>query len=74
MNIDTDLQFAFAEGIRDSMVNNIDYLKTQIGNPTGVDAPNKKYYDPRKWLREGEVTFNARLEKAFADLNNVNTL
>ena len=74
MNIDTDLQFAFAEGIRDFMVDNIDYLKTQIGNPTGSDAPNKKYYDPRKWLREGEVTFNTRLEQAFADLNNVNTL
>lgn len=74
MNIDTDLQFAFTEGIRDYMVSNIDYLKTQIGNPTGADAPNKKYYDPRKWLREGEVTFNKRLEQAFADLNNVNTL
>jgi len=74
MNIDTDLQFAFTEGIRDYMVNNIDYLKTQIGNPTGADAPNKKHYDPRKWIREGEVTFCKRLEQAFADLNNVNTL
>lgn len=74
MNIDTDLQFAFTEGIRDYMVNNIDYLKTQIGNPTGADSPNKKHYDPRKWVREGEVTFNKRLEQAFADLNNVNTL
>ncbi|NUY82547.1 class II fructose-bisphosphate aldolase [Flavobacterium sp. MAH-1] len=74
MNIDTDLQFAFTEGIRDYMVNNIEYLKTQIGNPEGPDAPNKKYYDPRKWIREGEVTFNKRLEEAFADLNNVNTL
>jgi len=74
MNIDTDLQFAFTEGIRDYVVNNIDYLKTQIGNPEGADQPNKKYYDPRKWVREGEMTFNARLEQAFADLNNVNTL
>jgi len=74
MNIDTDLQFAFTEGIRDYMVDNIDYLRTQIGNPTGEDSPNKKYYDPRKWIREGEVTFNTRLEAAFADLNNVNTL
>ncbi|RZJ69851.1 class II fructose-bisphosphate aldolase [Flavobacterium sp.] len=74
MNIDTDLQFAFTEGIRDYMVGNIDYLKTQIGNPTGDDSPNKKYYDPRKWIREGEMTFNKRLEEAFADLNNVNTL
>ena len=74
MNIDTDLQFAYTEGIRDYMVNHIDYLKTQIGNPTGADAPNKKYYDPRRWIREGEVTFISRLEAAFADLNNVNTL
>lgn len=74
MNIDTDLQFAFNEGIRDYMVNNIDYLKTQIGNPEGGDVPNKKYYDPRKWLREGELTFKKRLIQAFEDLNNVNTL
>jgi fructose-bisphosphate aldolase, class II len=74
MNIDTDLQFAYTEGIRDYMVNHIDYLRTQIGNPTGADAPNKKYYDPRRWIREGEVTFISRLEEAFADLNNVNTL
>ena len=74
MNLDTDLQFAFTEGIRDYVVNHIEYLKTQIGNPEGADQPNKKYYDPRKWVREGEMTFNARLEKAFADLNNVNTL
>ena len=74
MNIDTDLQFAFTEGIRDYMVKNIDYLKTQIGNPEGADAPNKKHYDPRKWVREGELTFNKRLEEAFADLNNINTL
>lgn len=74
MNIDTDLQFAFTEGIRDYMVGQHDYLKAQIGNPEGADLPNKKYYDPRKWLREGEVTFKARLKKAFEDLNNINTL
>lgn len=74
MNIDTDLQFAFTEGIRDYMNGKIDYLRTQIGNPDGDDQPNKKYYDPRKWLREGEVTFKARLKQAFEDLNNVNTL
>ena len=74
MNIDTDLQFAFSEGIRDYMNHNIDYLKTQIGNPDGKDLPNKKYYDPRKWLREGEATFKTRLKQAFKDLNNVNTL
>jgi fructose-bisphosphate aldolase class II len=74
MNIDTDLQYAFAEGIRDYMKDNADYVSTQIGNPEGGDVPNKKYYDPRKWLREGENTFMARLKKAFEDLNNVNTL
>jgi fructose-bisphosphate aldolase class II len=74
MNIDTDLQFAFTEGIRDYMTSKIDYLKTQIGSPEGADSPNKKHYDPRKWIREGEMTFNTRLEQAFADLNNINTL
>jgi len=74
MNIDTDLQFAFTEGISDYMVGQHDYLKTQIGNPEGADVPNKKYYDPRKWLREGEATFKTRLKKAFEDLNNINTL
>ena len=74
MNIDTDLQFAFTEGIRDYMNENIDYLKTQIGNPDGADHPNKKYYDPRKWLRIGEGTLKKRLKEAFEDLNNVNTL
>ncbi|PSR09438.1 MAG: class II fructose-bisphosphate aldolase [Candidatus Arcticimaribacter sp.] len=74
MNIDTDLQFAFTEGIRDYMVENIDYLKTQIGNPEGKDQPNKKNYDPRKWLRMGEQTFKQRLIQAFEDLNNINTL
>ena len=74
MNIDTDLQFAFTEGIRNYMLSKKDYLMTQIGNPEGADVPNKKHYDPRKWIREGEVTFNQRLEQAFADLNNVNTL
>ncbi len=74
MNIDTDLQFAFTEGIRDYMNQKIDYLKTQIGNPDGPSEPNKKFYDPRKWLRIGEETFIKRLTKAFEDLNNINTL
>ena len=74
MNIDTDLQVAYTEGIRDYMGKNVDYLKTQIGNPEGSEVPNKKFYDPRRWLREGEVTFKTRLKKAFEDLNNVNTL
>src|SRR5690606_21057218 len=74
MNIDTDLQYAFTEGIRDYMGNKKEYLKSQIGNPEGPDSPNKKHYDPRVWLREGEKTFVTRLKKAFEDLNNVNTL
>lgn len=74
MNIDTDLQFAYTEGIRDYMNDKIDYLRTQIGNPDGPDAPNKKYYDPRGWVRKGEETFSTRLVQAFEDLNNVNTL
>ncbi|MEN4759667.1 class II fructose-bisphosphate aldolase [Chryseobacterium sp. C39-AII1] len=74
MNIDTDLQFAYTEGIRDYMVNNVDYLRTQIGNPEGEEKPNKKFYDPRVWVRKGEETFAARLVQAFEDLNNVNTL
>jgi len=74
MNIDTDLQFAYTEGIRDYMVNNIEYLKTQIGNPEGEEKPNKKFYDPRGWMRKGEETFSKRLVQAFEDLNNVNTL
>jgi fructose-bisphosphate aldolase class II len=74
MNIDTDLQYAYLEGVRDYMGDKKDYLAQQIGNPEGDGVPNKKYYDPRKWLREGELTFKTRLKKAFEDLNNVNTL
>ncbi len=74
MNIDTDLQYAFTEGVRDYMKDKSAYLQAQIGNPEGDDKPNKKYYDPRVWMREGEKTFKARLKKAFEDLNNVNTL
>lgn len=74
MNIDTDLQYAFMEGIRDYMSENSEFLQSQIGNPSGADAPNKKYYDPRVWLRKGEATLKTRLKQAFTDLNNVNTL
>ncbi len=74
MNIDTDMQFAYTEGVRDYIVKYNDYLHSQIGNPDGNDIPNKKYYDPRKWVREGELTFVARLSQAFEDLNNVQTL
>ncbi len=74
MNIDTDTQYAYMTGIRDYMAKNKDYLKGQIGNPDGDDVPNKKYYDPRKWVREGELTLKTRLKQAFEDLNNINTL
>ena len=74
MNIDTDMQYAFMSGTRDYFNLNKDFLKTQIGNPDGLDVPNKKYYDPRVWLRKAEESFKARLTQAFEDLNNVNTL
>ncbi len=74
MNIDTDLQFAYTEGVRDYITKNVEYLKTQIGNPEGADKPNKKFYDPRIWLRKGEETFATRLVRAFEDLFNVNTV
>jgi len=71
MNIDTDLQWALWEGIRDYYVKNEAYLQGQIGNPKGPDEPNKKFYDPRAWLRAGEETFKARLRRYFEELNNV---
>ena len=72
MNIDTDMQWAFTEGIRNYMSSKSAYLQTQIGNPDGEEKPNKKYYDPRVWMREGEKTFVERLKIAFEDLNCVN--
>jgi len=72
MNIDTDTQWAFWDGVRGYVAQHHDYLQGQIGNPDGADRPNKKYYDPRKWLRAGEQSMVARLEKAFADLNCLN--
>ena len=69
MNIDTDMQWAFWEGIKDYYQANEAYLQTQIGNPKGEDSPNKKYYDPRVWLRKGEEQFVKRLKEAFTDLN-----
>lgn len=74
MNIDTDLQFAFMEGVRKYFDAKKDYLQGQIGNPEGADKPNKKQYDPRVWIREGEITFKNRLIQAFEDLNNINRL
>lgn len=70
MNIDTDLQWALWEGIKNYYVKNEGYLQGQIGNPKGPDEPNKKYYDPRVWLRKGEESFKARLRRYFEELNN----
>ena len=73
MNIDTDLQWAFWDGVKNYESQKHDYLQTQIGNPDGDDIPNKKTYDPRKWLREGEVSFVNRLSELSEILNNINT-
>ena len=72
MNIDTDTQWAFWDGIRAYEETNKAYLQDQIGNPDGADKPNKKNYDPRVWLRAAEVSFKNRLEQAFEDLNCIN--
>lgn len=72
MNIDTDTQWATWEGILNFYKKNEGYLQGQIGNPEGEDKPNKKYYDPRKWLNEGQKTMIARLKVAFEDLNCIN--
>ncbi|MDR2100014.1 MAG: class II fructose-bisphosphate aldolase [Campylobacteraceae bacterium] len=72
MNIDTDTQWAFWDGVRGYVNKNSAYLQGQLGNPEGKDKPNKKYYDPRKWLREGQKSMAERLKIAFSDLNCVN--
>ncbi|KAL1407400.1 Fructose-bisphosphate aldolase 1 [Vanrija albida] len=74
MNVDTDTQFAYLSGVRDFILKKKDYLLTQVGNPEGADKPNKKYYDPRVWIREGEKTLVERVKEANADLQNVNRL
>lgn len=71
MNIDTDTQWAYWDGVREFEAKNHDYLQGQIGNPEGDDKPNKKFYDPRKWVREGEASMVARLKQAFEDLNAI---
>lgn len=72
MNIDTDLQWAFWEGILHNYKKYEGYLQGQLGNPEGEDKPNKKHYDPRVWLRKGQESFIKRLETAFDDLNCIN--
>lgn len=72
MNIDTDLQWAYWEGVKNYYNEKKDYLQGQIGNPEGEDSPNKKFYDPRVWSREAEKSFVSRLKLAFEDLDNIN--
>jgi fructose-bisphosphate aldolase class II len=71
MNIDTDIQWAFWEGVLNNYKAKEAYLQGQIGNPEGPDSPNKKFYDPRVWLRSGEQTLVKRLKLAFEDLNSL---
>ncbi len=71
MNVDTDTQFAYLIGIRDFCKSKEGYLQSQVGNPEGEDKPNKKYYDPRVWVREGEKTMKERVMVACKDLGNV---
>lgn len=72
MNIDTDTQWAYWDGVRKFEAKNKGYLQGQIGNPKGPDKPNKKFYDPRAWVRAGEVSFIERVQEAFKDLNSIN--
>lgn len=74
VNLDTDMQFAYMSGIRDYMVNKKDYLMTHVGNPDGEDKPNKKFFDPRVWVREGEKTMSVRVATALKDFNVAGTL
>jgi len=74
MNVDTDTQFAYLVGMRDFFKAKEGYIQTQVGNPEGADKPNKKYYDPRVWVREGEKTLSQRVKEACTDLGNVNRL
>ena len=74
MNIDTDTQWATWEGVLNYYKANEAYLQGQLGNPKGEDQPNKKYYDPRVWLRAGQTSMIARLEKAFQELNAIDVL
>ena len=69
MNLDTDMQWAFFNGIDNYIKEYKDYLNSQIGNKNGKNKPNKKYYDPRKWLRYGELSLVKRVNKAFEDLS-----
>ncbi|KAF1991235.1 putative fructose-bisphosphate aldolase 1 [Aulographum hederae CBS 113979] len=74
VNLDTDLQWAYLTGIRDYVLNKKDYIMSQVGNPDGADKPNKKYYDPRVWVREGEMTMKTRVTEGLKDFNTANQI
>jgi len=74
VNLDTDLQWAYLTGVRDYVLNKKEYLMTQVGNPDGPNKPNKKFYDPRVWVREGEKTMSARVKEALSDFNTAGQL
>lgn len=74
VNLDTDLQYAYLTGIRDYVLNKKDYIMSQVGNPDGADKPNKKYFDPRVWVREGEKTMSTRVAEGLKDFNTAGQL
>jgi fructose-bisphosphate aldolase class II len=74
VNVDTDMQYAYLTGVRDFVLNKKDYLLKQVGNPDGADKPNKKFFDPRVWVREGEKTMSVRVQEALEDFNTAGQL
>ena len=74
VNLDTDLQYAYLTGIRDYVLKKKDFIMSQVGNPDGSDKPNKKYFDPRVWVREGEKTMSARVKEGLEDFNTAGQL
>lgn len=74
VNLDTDLQYAYLTGIRDYVLKKKDFISSQVGNPDGEDKPNKKYFDPRVWVREGEKTMSARVAEGLKDFNTAGQL
>merc|ERR1712226_569625 len=72
MNVDTDTQWAYWEGLLNFYKAKEGYLQGQIGNPEGEEKPNKSYYDPRKWVRESEVSMVKRVKESCTDLKNIN--
>ena len=74
VNLDTDLQYAYLTGVRDYVLTKKDYIASQVGNPDGEDKPNKKYFDPRVWVRESEKTMSTRVREALDDFNTAGQL